>query len=77
MDFTFLEIVLLVTCSILSIAALQAIFRSRHTTMDPDHHAFIQSMIRQELAKIKADEKHDQLLNDIQRKVFPDDLFSE
>ena len=57
--------------------ALFALFRTLRTPMNADHHAFIQSMIRIELAKMIAEEKHDKLLNDIQKKVFPGDLFSE
>ena len=34
-------------------------------------------MIRIELAKMIAEEKHDKLLDEIREKVFPGDLFSE
>ena len=75
--FTIVQFIWMAPPLFISGVAIYALFRTLRTPMNADHHAFIQLMIRIELAKIQADEQHDKLLDEIREKVFPGDLFSE
>ena len=58
MNFTAMESILIVTCFIVSVAALLSIFRSQRLHMSVADHEMLRVIIRSEIAQSDAEARH-------------------